>query len=377
MSDSTVRARAALNDQLSAVTLGLVMMGGLWQVTLALLNPATLADVPGTWADFRQGRMTNGFATQLDQHLPARETLIAVANTGRYVLTRGAGDQVRAGQEGWLYLTQELRFEAQAADHLQARTTLLAQTAAALKTQGVQLVVALVPDKARMVAQHLPTGTYPDYNQARYGQALAALQAQGVTVVDLRAVLGSTGSDEPLYYRTDTHWNQAGARRAAQAVAASVRGVAPALEPTPFETVVQGPAAQRPGDLLRMMGMDQVPDALRPRADFEAPVQTRQTRADAPAGLFGDASVPVVLSGTSYSLRGNFHGYLQEALQAKVLNVARDGGGFIQSAADYLADESFQQSKPSVLVWELPERFLTLALDEREKKGLSSLLRQP
>lgn len=367
--------RIPLNDVLSALAMGGVMLAGLWQVALALMNPATVADVPGTWADFREGRMTSAFATQLDKHLPARDELIALANTGRYLLTRGAGDQVRAGRQGWLYLTEELRFDEQAQAHLNARVDLMARTSAALKSQGVQLVVLLVPDKARMVAHHLPAQEYPGYNQTRYGDALTALQAHGVAAVDLREALRQRQDDAPVYYRTDTHWNQAGARAAAQAAARAVKAVAPALDVALFATEAQGPQAPRPGDLLRMMGMDRVPDAFRPEADREAPLVTRQTSANAPAGLFDNASVPVVLSGTSYSLRGNFYGFLQEALQAKVLNAARDGAGFIQATAEYLADEAFQQSKPAVLLWEVPERFLTPALDEREKKGLDSLLR--
>jgi alginate O-acetyltransferase complex protein AlgJ len=77
--------------------------------------------------------------------------------------------------------------------------------------------------------------------------------------------------------------------------------------------------------------------------------------------------VPVVLTGTSYSLRANFHGFLQQELAAKVLNTAKDGGGFLQAATEYLKDESFRSSKPKVLIWELPERFLGMKLDDEAK----------
>jgi hypothetical protein len=53
-----------------------------------------------------------------------------------------------------------------------------------------------------------------------------------------------------------------------------------------------------------------------------------------------------------------------------VLNVARDGGGFIQSAKDYLADESFKTAKPRVLIWEVPERMFSAPLTDAEKQGL-------
>ena len=78
--------------------------------------------------------------------------------------------------------------------------------------------------------------------------------------------------------------------------------------------------------------------------------------------MFGSSVTPVVLTGTSYSLRGNFQGHLQQALSARVLNAAKDGAGFVQATGDYLNDEAFQTDPPQVLVWELPERFLTLPL---------------
>jgi alginate O-acetyltransferase complex protein AlgJ len=62
-------------------------------------------------------------------------------------------------------------------------------------------------------------------------------------------------------------------------------------------------------------------------------------------------------------MRGNFHGHLQQALSAKVLNMAKDGGGFLQAMTDYLKDDAFKQSKPKLIVWELPERMLRLPLD--------------
>jgi alginate O-acetyltransferase complex protein AlgJ len=74
--------------------------------------------------------------------------------------------------------------------------------------------------------------------------------------------------------------------------------------------------------------------------------------------------VPVVLTGTSYSLRANFAGFLQQALTAKVLNAAKDGGGFLLATTQYLKDDAFRSAKPKLLLWELPERFLYSPLVE-------------
>ncbi|NDP48472.1 MAG: hypothetical protein GZ085_08815 [Sulfuriferula multivorans] len=342
---------------LAALTLLIVMAIGAWQMVAAALSPAGL-DFPRNWTDFREGRTTGTLEKQLDHKLPARQTLIAIANSVRYIVTGGGGEQVRTGKEGWLFLTDELRFDAGGSAHLSARVALFEAAARQLDRQGVKLVVALVPDKARLYSSKLANGRYPEYNRLRYQDTLAALRMHDVTVADLLTPLTLGAVQGDVYYRSDTHWNQTGAQIAADAVALTVRRLGVDLERTSFNSVTAGAPAERPGDLIRLMGLDDTPNALRPRPDLETPVVTRQSSVDSTSGLFGDSVVPVVLTGTSYSLRGNFHGFLQQALAAKVLNVAKDGGGLLQATTEYLTDESFRSARPTVLVWEVPERFM-------------------
>ena len=351
----------------AAVTLTVVMALGVWQVIAAVRRGL---EFPQSFSDFREGRMTGAIEKQIDQKLPARSFLIAVANSLRYKLTRGAGEQVRLGQHGWLFLTDELRYYPDADASQAARIALLAKTAKLLEAKGIKLLVALVPDKARIYPQYLEAGHLPRYTEGRYAQALAALRANGVLTSDLTAPLTENAAISSHYYRTDTHWNNVGAQLAAQAIATTLKSAnsaeTPLLEVTSFATQPAGPVAERPGDLLKLMGLSDVPNFWRPRPDHEVPVATQQTSEDkGGGGLLGDTTaMPVTLVGTSYSLRGNFHGYLQQALSAKVLNTAKDGGGFLQAATEYFKDEAFKTAKPQVVVWELPERFLSAPLTD-------------
>ena len=355
----------------AAVTFACVMLAGLWQIVAAAWNPGQL-DFPRTWIDFREGRTTGMLEKQLDQKLPARTTLIATANSLRYLLTGSGGDQVRVGNGGWLFLTDELRFDTDGNAHLNARANLFGGASQGLDRQGVKLVIALVPDKARLYSGRLISGHYPAYNRSRYEDALAAMRKQNVTVVDLLTPLTAAASQGQVYYSSDTHWNQLGAQISADAVALGVRKLGVALEKTTFVTAATGQKTERPGDLIRLMGLGDTPSALRPPSDTEITMVTKQTSVEASSGLFGDAAVPVALTGTSYSLRGNFHGFLQQALSAKVLNTAKDGGGLLQATTAYLKDDAFKSAKPKVLVWEVPERFLYTKLDD-EPKWLKSV----
>jgi alginate O-acetyltransferase complex protein AlgJ len=378
----------------AALTLVAVMLLGVWQVAAAV---RTGLEYPNSLLDFREGRMTAAIEKQIDHKLPAREGMIAVANSLRYKLVHGGGDQVRLGRDDWLFLTDEIRYYPNADANLTARVDLLGQTQARLAEQGITLIVALVPDKARMYPQYLADGSLPAYTQTRYAQALAGLRAKGVIAIDLIAYLsyqsirnglvggvaGGTvdGAAGFNYYRTDTHWNMVGAQAAARAVAATVKSTLQAknasLETVTFATQASGPALQRAGDLIKLMGLSSVSNFWRPRPDNEAPQATEETGGSgsggAAGGLLGDAAAPpVTLLGTSYSLRGNFHGHLQQALSVKVLNTAKDGGGFLQAATEYFKDDAFKISKPQVIVWELPERFLSAPL-EQEATWLASV----
>ena len=353
-----------VHQYLACAVLALLVGLGSWQMLRASAQWEEFALPDGAQA-FREGKTTLALEKALEQHMPQRESVIAFANALRWRITGGANDQVRLGRDDWIFLTEELQYASDGAAHLQLRTDLLRDAAQALAAKGVTLVVALVPDKARLYPDHV-VGGYPAYAAPRYGQALAQLRAGGVTVVDTLPALQQAQREGDVYYRTDTHWNQRGAQAVARSVATVV---APQVAQQPRASFVTAALTDQPtervGDLLRLMGLQDAPAHWRPAPDQErTEATTEQASAQAPASLFGDAAVPVVLTGTSYSLRGNFHGYLQQALNTKVLNVARDGGGLLQASEKYLRDDAFLQSPPTALVWEVPERFLTLALTD-------------
>ena len=350
---------------LAAAAFIAVLILGAGQYISAVRTPSGF-DFAKTPLDFREGRTTAQLEKQLDLKMPLRSQIIGYANAMRFATTGGAGDQVRAGRDGWLFLTEELRFDVEGPSHLLSRVELLRETAQALGHIGAKLIVVLVPDKSRVYSTYLQSTRYPNFNETRYQNSLAAFQSSGITVVDIFTPLAAAKAQNAVYYKTDTHWNQIGSHIAADAVAATARQYAYAWEKTEFTNITSAEPAPRTGDLVRLMGLEDIPDFLRPEPDVEVPITTHQTSSDGASGLFGESSVAVTLIGTSYSLRGNFHGFLQQALSTKILNVAKDGGGFLQSATQYFTDESFHQTKPKLVIWEIPERFLYAKLDDEK-----------
>lgn len=352
-----------IRERIFALTLVTVMLVGGTQTFMAWRKPSTL-NLPASRQDFASGKTTHALADALNEKMPLRADFIAVANGLRYRLLHGGVDDVVVGRNGWLFLSEELRYDTTEKQSFETRIKLITDTRKALLAQGVKLLIALVPDKSRLYASDLTGGKYPAYHASRYADALRELRRSHVKVVDLLTPLKAGRADGDIYYRTDSHWNQRGARIAANAIAHAAFGGNHCDPATHFQTERQGPVAPYPGDLVRLMGLDHALSWLGPLADRQATVVTTETpdNDSGGMGLFGDAGVPVVLTGTSFSLRANFHGALQEAMQCRVLDSAQDGGGLLQSTSAYLTDEAFQQSKPKLLIWEIPERFLTLTL---------------
>ncbi|TPG61039.1 cell division protein FtsQ [Roseomonas nepalensis] len=357
--------RAAMLQGIAAVAL---LAAGAWQGVAALASPEGEArlrpalDLPA----FLSGRLTGAVNHVMAHDLPADPLLRAAGGVLRYNLFHSGGPAVRVGCGGTLFLTEELRPWPDAGPAMAERAAGVRRLRDALGRQGIALVVAVVPDKARVVAAKLCGAPRSAQAEARHNAFLAALRAEGVEPVALLPALAAVEAASAAWYRTDTHWNQEGARAAAGAIAEAVAGL-PLTRGEAYRTRAAAEETEGPGDLLRLTGLDRVPDALRPRPDRQRLERTEKEEGG--GGLLDEAPPPeVALVGSSYSVNANFHGALQAALQASVVNAALAGGGFAGSAAAYLGSETFRQSPPRLVVWEIPERVAAQPLTPAERE---------
>jgi alginate O-acetyltransferase complex protein AlgJ len=249
--DKTVTQDTSKHTLLCAAIFSGLMVFGSYQIIVASMSPDL--EFPKSLKAFKEGDMTQTLEKQLDHKLPIRSTSIAFANTIRYQLFGGSGEQVRTGKEDWLFIAEELKFEGpnvrskvelDTAAALNTRIDLVSGLAKRLEAQGVKLVVALVPDKARLYADKLKSADYPSYNQLRYQTAFDALQKNGITTVNLLQAMAPMAKQKEIYYRTDTHWNQIGAAIAAKEIAGVVQSLKIDLPRTTFTTRPEGAAQE-------------------------------------------------------------------------------------------------------------------------------------
>ena len=372
-----LRPRRRLRTKLvPGIAMAAILGAGLASSFYALLNKGAELTAAGvTWGKFVNGETTAGINHFLQKQNPFGDALVTADRVINWVTVGDLGSRVRQGCPGWLFLTDELMLHRGAEANFAQRIKLVRQAADFLNRRNVSLAVVPVPDKSRVEAQHLCGLERPAVLADRFARMSAAFNDAGIRTVDLLSPLAAL--DGERYYRTDTHWNERGAKVSAEAIAAGLRqaGIAPSQQ-AEFRVKTE-PPRERVGDLIRLAGLDRVPLPLRPTGDTEAATVIEQG-ATAEVGILDDVAAPeTVLLGTSYSRRANFAGFLGMALGAPVENLAQDGGGMASAAMAYFDKTAFAETPPRLVIWEIPERFLDEPLAAADAAWAEGLAARP
>ena len=325
-----------------------------------------------TALDFRSilgGRAASVVNTAMAHNLAVDELFRGAGGMLRWRLFKSGGPAVWVGRDNWLYLMEELRPWPDASEVMAQRAGVVGRVAAALKTRNIDLLVAVVPDKARVVTDAM-NGPRAAQAEPRYADFVASLTEQGIKVVGLAAPMLADPARDRLFWRTDTHWSQEGAALSARAIAAAV--TTKMDRSTKFKTSAEATETDGPGDLLRLTSLEHVPDnlpiALRPPIDRQHKETTKAVEDAASGGLLDEGPVvQVSLIGSSFSVNANFSGRLQEYLGAAVTNFGEAGGGFAGAAQKYFSGLAYKQTPPKLVIWEIPERLVVQPMTPDDK----------
>ena len=324
-----------------------------------------------SWSRLADGNTTAAVAHFLQKANPLENPLVTFDRVSSYLVTGDLGARVKRGCGNWLFLIDELTLHSNRVASQARHLEIVKRVAAYLETRHIGLIVALVPDKSRVEAADLCGVDRPAAIGGRLNDFETQLRQAGIGVVDLLRPMTAAGGE--LYYHTDTHWNERGAKVAADAVAAALRqaGLAP-MQKAEFK-VTTDPLEERVGDLIRLAGLDQVAWPFRPRGDNEAATVVKQSAA-ASVGILDETPAPeLAVIGSSFSRRANFVPFLSLALTAPVDNRAQDGGGVVTAAIDYFAKPDFLKSPPRAIVWEIPERLIEEGVTDSDDAWAKSL----
>ncbi len=311
------------------------------------------------------GQWTISYEDKFNKQLITYEPSKNIWGLINYALFDEGNDGVLVGTDNWLFSKEEFEFKKDRPENIHKNISFIAAVHNHLMAQNIKLVIVPVPAKARICREFLGRYEFPSYNEGVYDKFVQDMSLMAIDTVDLLTPMQHAESPDMLYLRTDTHWSPAGAQLAAQITGSyikdNIKGLA--LDKKSYRTHVKR-AENHSGDLVRYL-----PGA----GFFPEVIQTVQTM---PIGkkvlkniesvLFSSEDTPrVALVGTSYSAEPewNFEGFLKEYLHADILNVAEKGMGPFETMKKYLGDKSFRETAPVLIIWEVPERYLSFSYD--------------
>ncbi|WP_426112436.1 alginate O-acetyltransferase [Pseudomonas sp. DSP3-2-2] len=339
-----------------ALFMGILLALGIWSLR-SFSSFSTSAETT-----VLNGRWAKAAETHYDEEFPIKRIGTNLWAALDYKLFNEGRPGVELGKDQWLYTDEEFNAVVNGEQNEADNLALIQGVRDALKAQGTELVLAIIPAKTRLYPEHIgankPASLHTDLYQQFHAQAAQA----GIFAPDLLAPLQGAKQNGQVFLRTDTHWTPMGAEVVAQQLGAAIAQKNPLNgEPTKFITQAKETSAYK-GDLTNFLPLDPLFSNLLPQPDQ---LQQRSTdlveaQASGDDALFADSDVAVGLVGTSYSANPNwnFLGALKQALHSDVVNYAEDGHGPVLPMLKYLQTDAFKNSPPQVLIWEFPERYL-------------------
>ncbi len=194
---------------------------GLGVATLAAPGPARRIAATLTPGAFLGGQTAAAVNDAMAHDLPIGAVLSAAGGVLRWRVFGSGGPQVTVGCGGWLFLTEELRPWPGSDAAMQARAQAAARRGERAGRAGDRAAGGAGARQAAGASARPGAcgAACPMPRRRRRATPRFLGLLGGLPVVDLLATYA--GIRTPLYYRTDTHWNQDGAALAAAATAAT------------------------------------------------------------------------------------------------------------------------------------------------------------
>jgi alginate O-acetyltransferase complex protein AlgJ len=323
--------------------------------SIALLLLAALPIVPAlpslpapTVDSLASGAWARSVETELNKHNLLQSVGLPLWAAAEWLLFHEGRAGLVVNEDEVLFTAEELALQRPVSAGI-AEARLKAAALRAALPPSAQLVIVPLPDKLRVFHPGRLDAEHAD----RYAALLEGLAADGHRVVDLATPFVNAPARDQLFLHTDTHWSPEGARLAAQSIAAAI----PTRGDQPCRPVKAAPTVHR-GDLLSYLPLGPFADWLGPAADTLATPSCPQGT----GGLLDEAALPLALIGTSYSAdpRWGFEAALQAELSMDVLNLSVSGRGPFAAVDAALTELPVELTAARLVLWELPERYLTL-----------------
>jgi len=172
---------------------------------------------------------------------------------------------VLVGKDDWLYLTDDsdkatLRHDPLFSENeLSAWTQVLEARRRWLAKRNIRYLVVIAPSKCTVYPEHLPENFKPVRTESRLEQFINAMRTKtSVRTLDLRPSMlaaKETEKYQPIYFKTDSHWNFVGARKATSVMVNNITDWFPSLASVADKDTKVVHSELTNGDLAGMLGL--------------------------------------------------------------------------------------------------------------------------
>lgn len=197
---------------------GMLLLGPSQAASNEVLAKApSLRERDGSWnLDYLQDS-----AAYFEDHFALRQEMVtANAALTATVFQESAAKGVILGRDGWLYYADTLADYEGTAPMSQRQIWCAAHTLALIQeyvqARGGSFLFAAVPNKNTLYPEYMPERYEKSDAPSNLERLTAALEEEGVASCDFLAVLSR--EDQPVYYRTDSHWTGYGSALAHDAL---------------------------------------------------------------------------------------------------------------------------------------------------------------
>lgn len=165
------------------------------------------------------------FEEWLGDHAPFRNQFLTLKSGADRLVGTLDSSNVLLGKEGWMFLkdvsdskslSDYQGLTAYTPEQTQAMADALTALNDALTARGSRLVLLFAPAKEGVYSRYMPDSVPVVHRPTRVGALAQALGETGVPVLFPLEELADASLERQVYYKYDTHWNEAGAWLAAQ-----------------------------------------------------------------------------------------------------------------------------------------------------------------
>jgi hypothetical protein len=205
---------------------------------------------------------TGAFESWWNDSFGFRRSLVVAYSRALLSLGVSSTPSVIVGKSGWLFFAgDEALASYRAVQPLtEAEVTRwqgrMERRQAWLAERGIRFLVVIAPNKETIYPEYMPARLNRVRETTRLDQIVSHLRERSsVAILDPRAALRSAKAGGTVYFRTDTHWNDAGAWLLHREIVARLHAWYPEVEARPAVPIVRVRWGWS-GDLATMLGLE-------------------------------------------------------------------------------------------------------------------------